>query len=98
MCRFLVVDAYFAKQEFIDRITKQTGVDIITRLRCDANCKYLYKGPKSVGKEFPKNMMVKLIGTTPTYHLFFIVEDVFSGVNCRSLVLNTIFCMVMRVF
>ena len=54
LCRFLVVDAYFAKREFIDRITGQTGLEIITRLRRDANCKYLYKGPKSTGRGAPK--------------------------------------------
>lgn len=54
LCRFLVVDAYFAKQGFIDRITTQTSLDVITRLRSDANCKYLYKGPKSTNKGVPK--------------------------------------------
>jgi Transposase DDE domain len=51
---YLVVDGYFAKREFIDRITQQAGLEVITRLRSDANCRYLYDGPKRAGKGAPK--------------------------------------------
>ena len=49
MSKYLVVDAYFAKNEFIDRILNQSNLAVITRLRCDANCKYLYNGSVSKG-------------------------------------------------
>lgn len=37
----LVVDGYFAKRKFIDRILEQTNMEVICRLRDDANLKYL---------------------------------------------------------
>jgi hypothetical protein len=70
LCRFLVVDAYFAKQGFIDRITTQTSLEVITRLRSDANCKYLYKGPKNKGKGAPKKYDGKIDWSNPDLNHF----------------------------
>jgi hypothetical protein len=50
----LVVDGYFPKFKFIDSITKQTNLRIVSRLRDDANLKYLYNGEKSKGKGRPR--------------------------------------------
>lgn len=50
----LAVDGYFAKLSFIAPIKAQTGLDIICKLRKDANLKYLYRGPKRKGPGRPK--------------------------------------------
>ena len=50
----LVVDGYFAKRKFIDAINNQTKMEVICRLRDDANLKYLYKGTKQQGRGRPK--------------------------------------------
>jgi hypothetical protein len=74
-CRFLVVDAYFAKEGFIDRIIKQTGLEVITRLRCDANCKYLYQGTKSTTKGAPKKYDGKIDWKKPNFQHFTLVYE-----------------------
>jgi Transposase DDE domain len=70
---YLVLDAYFAKREFIDRIQIQTGFHIITRLRCDANCNYLYNGPKSQTKGAPKKYDGKVDWNNPNLQHFKLV-------------------------
>ena len=49
----LLVDAYFSRCPFIDAM-KETGFEVITRLRKDARLRYLYHGPKRQGKGRPK--------------------------------------------
>lgn len=49
----LLVDAYFAKQPFIDAMI-EAGFFVITRLRKDARLRYLYTGPKRRGRGRPK--------------------------------------------
>lgn len=51
---YLAVDAYFAKASFIDRITTQTNLQIISLLRQDARLGYHYRGPKTRGKGRPR--------------------------------------------
>jgi DDE superfamily endonuclease len=43
---YLVVDAYFAKKQFIETIVSQTSLEVICRLRSDSKLKYLYDGPQ----------------------------------------------------
>jgi IS4 transposase len=38
------VDGYFAKQKYIDEVVA-LNLHPITKLRCDANCRFLYTGP-----------------------------------------------------
>ena len=52
--RYLAVDGYFAKLSFISPVKEKTDLDIICKLRKDANLKYLYKGPKRGGPGRPK--------------------------------------------
>jgi hypothetical protein len=49
----LVVDGWFNKQKFVSAMMK-LGLEVICRLRPDANLKYLYKGPKREGRGRPK--------------------------------------------
>lgn len=81
----LVVDGYFAKRKFIDGITSETELEVICRLRDDANLLYLFKGKKKKGKGRPKKYdgkidtknidkrRAKLIEQTKEYKLYEIV-------------------------
>ncbi len=51
--RYLAVDGYFMKKDFIKPLLKQ-GLHIITKARGDANLMYLYKGKQKGGKGRPK--------------------------------------------
>lgn len=46
---YLSVDGYFMKKEFILPLL-ETGLHIITKMRSDANLKYLFKGKQRTGK------------------------------------------------
>jgi len=52
--RYLVADAYFSKQPFVDKILNETSMHLISRLRNDAHLVYLYKGPRTGNKGRPK--------------------------------------------
>ena len=47
--RYLAADGYFMKSSFIDPLLK-SGLDIITRMRPDANLSYLYTGVQKTGR------------------------------------------------
>jgi hypothetical protein len=51
---YLAVDGYFSKQSFVDQLMNHTNVELISKLRKDANLRYLYKGPKRKGRGRPK--------------------------------------------
>lgn len=57
---FLVADAYFSKKPFIDKIKEETNFDVISRLRSDADLKYLYLGEKTGKKGRPKKYEGKI--------------------------------------
>ena len=46
---YIVVDGSFANADFIEGITT-LNKDVVGKLRCDANCRYLYTGPKRKGR------------------------------------------------
>jgi hypothetical protein len=43
---YLAVDAYFAKKEFVDAM-REKQLHVVSRLRADANLRYLYRGPRN---------------------------------------------------
>jgi hypothetical protein len=51
--KYLAVDGYFMKKDFIQPLLKQ-GLHIITKARCDANLLHIYKGKQKGGKGRPK--------------------------------------------
>ena len=53
LTRYLAVDGYFAKKEFLQPLVKK-GLHLITKLRRDANLRYLYQGEPKGGKGRPK--------------------------------------------
>jgi hypothetical protein len=42
--KYHCVDGYFAKQKYIDEVCR-LDLEAITKLRCDANCQFLFTGP-----------------------------------------------------
>jgi hypothetical protein len=42
--KYHCVDGYFAKQKYIDEVCR-LELEAITKLRCDANCQFLFTGP-----------------------------------------------------
>lgn len=46
---YLTVDGYFMKKDFIHPML-EAGINVITKMRSDANLKYLYKGAQRIGK------------------------------------------------
>jgi hypothetical protein len=63
--KYLTVDGYFAKETFIAPILENTDMEIISKLRNDANLKYLYHGKQKSGrgrkKQFDKKIDLKKI-------------------------------------
>lgn len=53
LTRYLAVDGYFMKKDFIQPLVKE-GLHIITKMRQDANLRYLYTGVQKPGKGRPK--------------------------------------------
>ncbi len=52
MTKYIVADGFYAKHKFIDGCIT-LGLDVITKLRVDANLKYLYEG-QQLGRGAPK--------------------------------------------
>ena len=48
------MDGYFAKQDFVLPILKETNLEIISKLRTDADLRYLYEGQPTGRKGRPK--------------------------------------------
>lgn len=96
----LVVDGYFAKRKFIKGITNESELEVICRLRDDANLRYLYKGNRKSGKGRPKlydgkidtknldKRRAKLVEQTTEYRIYEIV------VNSVGLKMNINLCYV----
>jgi hypothetical protein len=51
--KYLAADGYFMKHDFIHPLVKE-GLHVITKMRPDANLRYVYNGPKAKGKGRPK--------------------------------------------
>lgn len=51
---YLVADSYFAKQKFILPVLENTELHIVSKLRNDADLRYLYEGAQGKGRGRPK--------------------------------------------
>jgi DDE family transposase len=58
--KYLAVDGYFAKAGFVNPVCGKTGLEIICKLRKDADLKYLYNGPRKKGKGRPQKYEGKI--------------------------------------
>jgi hypothetical protein len=54
LSKYLVVDGYFGKRKFFDGILGHTNLQIVTKLRNDADLRYLYTGAQKKGSGRPK--------------------------------------------
>jgi len=57
---YLAVDGYFAKKEFINPIMNQTELQVISKMRSDANLSYIYKGESTGLRGRPKTLDGKI--------------------------------------
>ncbi len=69
------LSAYLAKRDFIDRILKGSHLQIISCLRKDAHCYYLYEGPKRQGRGAPKKYAGKINWQQPDVTYFTLQHD-----------------------
>ena len=58
--RYLAVDGYFAKKEFINSIMNQTELQVISKMRSDANLYYVYRGEATGLRGRPKTLDGKI--------------------------------------
>ncbi len=52
--KYLVADAYFSKKPFVDNMIDKAGLQVISRLRKDADLSYFYTGKPIRRKGYPK--------------------------------------------
>jgi len=67
---YLAVDAYFAKQPFIDFVTQRTGLAIISLLRRDARLRYLYAGKPTGQRGRPRQYGTYVDWHKPDFNYF----------------------------
>ena len=60
LSKYLAVDGYFSKLTFVDPILNQTNLELISKLRKDADLKYLYYGPQKKGRGRPRKYAGKI--------------------------------------
>ena len=73
--QYLAVDAFFAKKDFILPILVKTNLQIICRLRDDADLMYLYDGLRREGKGAPQKYDGKLNIKDPNLSKFNLVFE-----------------------
>ena len=73
LSQYVVVDAFFAKHEFIDAI-REDDLHVITRLRDDAALWYLYDGPKKKTRGRPRKYAGKVSLRNPDIQCFTLIE------------------------
>jgi hypothetical protein len=84
--RHMAVDAFFSKKRFIEAITFQSSLEIVGKLRHDANLKYPFTGKQHPGsgrkKKYAGKVNVKNIDRRRIRFCFEEAEDVqiFSGI------------------
>lgn len=91
---YIALDAYFAKSGFINRVLGQSSLHIISRLRTDADLRYLYTGPRKEGRGAPRKYDGKIDVNNPEFDRFALAYQdeemrIYSAVvNCKFLKRN----------
>jgi Transposase DDE domain len=65
-----VVDAYFSKYSYVEKICTKTSMHLISRLRDDANLRYLYRGKGSGKQGRPRQYAGKVDAKKPNKSYF----------------------------
>lgn len=73
--KYLVVDAYFSKKSYVDKIIDNTNFDIISRLRDDAVMYYIFDGPPTGKRGRPQVYDGKVNIKNPAMNYFKIVHQ-----------------------
>lgn len=73
---YLVVDSYFAKKKFLDALQNGTNLFIISKLRKDANARYLYEGERSGKQGRPKKYDGKVNWSNLDERHAFLVDEI----------------------
>lgn len=74
LSEYIVVDAFFAKHDFVSQIVAQK-LNVITRLRDDAALWYVYDGPKKKGRGRPIKYAGKVAAQNPNLQYFTLLEE-----------------------
>jgi hypothetical protein len=82
--KYLLADAYFSKKPFVDMVI-QTGMHLVSRLRDDADLKYLFQGEQKKGKGRPKLYAGKVDIKNPDTE-YFTLEETTNEYNMWSAV------------
>lgn len=77
---YLVVDGYFAKSGFVDEIMDETNLHVVSKLRKDADLKYIYKGPQKKGRGAPRKFDGKIGISNPDKRR---IPLVYEDENCK---------------
>lgn len=70
----VVADAWFSKKKFVDKVIS-AEMNLISRLRDDADLQYLFKGKQSRGKGRPKKYDGKVIHNNIDMNHFYLIEQ-----------------------
>jgi hypothetical protein len=84
LSKYVVADAYFAKETFISKL-KQNNFEIVTRLRDDANLCYKFYGKQKTGRGRPRKFEGKIDFKKLNKSYFDVIEvddniEIYSGV------------------
>jgi len=60
LSNILVCDGYFAKIKYVDAVCDHTSMELISRMRDDANLQYLYNGDRQNGRGRPRQYAGKI--------------------------------------
>jgi len=72
--KYIVVDAYFSKEPYVSSVC-ENGFHIVSRLRNDANLRYIYNGKQKSGRGRPKKLDGKIDYKNLDLEKFKIIED-----------------------
>jgi Transposase DDE domain len=90
LSKYIVVDAFFAKSEFIQAMLA-ADLEVITRLRNDAALWYLYKGLKRTGRGRPTKYAGKVKLKDPDKDHFTLIESTTSHKAYEAVVFSKTF-------
>jgi hypothetical protein len=70
LSRYVAVDGYFAKADFINPVLERTSLHVLSAFRQDANLYYLYQGAKRPGRGAPRKYDGKMDCQAPDLERF----------------------------
>lgn len=65
--KYLVYDGAAGNQPFVDQLRENTELELVSKLRCDADLQYLYTGPRRPGPGAPRKYAGKMNCQAPDF-------------------------------